>query len=487
MKRRKIENAAEDFYSRKITPKTKRYKALSSKYYFLKRKYERLDKVPNVKLSAYAKKLQHALPPLIYRLVSSQVKNFGKSAYGRRWSEEDKNMALQLYLSSSRAYNTLQKFFHLPTRRTIQKSISGINICPGFISPVFEALKHMALNMKDHDKLCTISFDEMKIKRSLAYYANHDQVIGFENCSMKESPKLATHALTFMVRGICKKWKQVFGIFFSRNAASSEDLKSLVEEAVERLHNCGLNPQCVICDMGPSNQRLYSTELAITEDKPFFSVNGKKIYALYDPPHLLKCLRNNFANYNVRFYQTKTADWNHIVQLYNFDEKQPLHVVKKLTKKHVELNGLLKMSVRRAAQVLSHSVASAMYYMVSLNGLPNQARDTAEFCSISNDLFDSVNSRQFMDKNNPLRSAVTKTSIHFKKWEEFRAFISSIKFETKGKDVAFPSLKGWQITLAAFQEMIPDLLNQIPFALMNRFNQDPLENYFSMVSFSLLS
>ena len=78
----------------------------------------------------------------------------------------------------------------------------------------------------------------------------------------------------------------------------------------------------------------------------------------------------------------------------------------------------------------------------------------------------------------PLRCAVKKDNVHLKKWEEFHSFIKTIQFETGEKRINFPSLKGWRITFSCFQQMIPELLKEIPFVLMNRFNQDALENHF---------
>ena len=387
MKRVKLHGAK---IRRNVTPKTKRFKIMSSKYHFLKRRFE--SKIQTSKknpLKDCLKPAEKALPSVVYRFLNSQLENYGKSAYGRRWTAEEKRMALQIFLSGPKAYGTLTKFFTLPHKRTLQNSLSRISIKPGFLVPVLSALQRMSSSMQPRDKLCSVMFDEMKIKPGLAYYSKYDQIIGYDTCSKSPSTKIATHALVFMVRGIAKEWKQVFGIFFSTDTASSAELNYLVCDAVATLQNCEMNPQCIICDMGSSNQRLFSSELGITEDKPYFFVNEKKIFAMFDPPHLLKCLRNNFYNYKCHFSANKTADWEHIRKLYEMDVKQPHRVVKKLTPDHIKVYGLNKMCVRRAAQVFSHSVASALDLMSYLGAIEAGVKDTEMLCSIVNDLFDS--------------------------------------------------------------------------------------------------
>ena len=137
------------------------------------------------------------------------------------------------------------------------------------------------------------------------------------------------------------------------------------------------------------------------------------------------------------------------------------------------------MSVRRAAQVFSHSAASALDLMSHLGRTEAGAKDTAIFCSTVNDMFDSLNSLQLMNDTVPLRSAVTKNSNHLSKWAEYRTFLKSITFETE--KITIPCLKDWQITLSAMQQLVPYLLYQLFSVMMNRFSQDALKNLFSLV------
>lgn len=259
--------------------------------------------------------------------------------------------------------------------------------------------------------------------------------------------------------------------FFSTNTISATILKSLVNDAVKKIVSCGLNPICLVCDMGSNNQDLVR-KLNVSEEQPYFKVDDQKVFFVHDPPHLLKCMRNNFKKYNVNFYSHKLASWHHIESLYEFDSKQTHRLVPKLTYKHVHVDGLKKMNVALAAQVLSNSVAAGLDTLSTLKYLPSEASFTADFCSKMNDLFESVNSRVLRHKSRPLLSACTKQSVHLNHWKANIKFIKSIKFATGNKVIHFPSLTGWIITLSAFSQTIPLLLESVPFILMSRFTQD---------------
>lgn len=42
-------------------------------------------------------------------------------------------------------------------------------------------------------------------------------------------------------------------------------------------------------------------KLNVTEDEPYFPhpVTGQPVFVLFDLPHLIKCLRNNFMSYDI--------------------------------------------------------------------------------------------------------------------------------------------------------------------------------------------
>ena len=59
--------------------------------------------------------------------------------------------------------------------------------------------------------------------------------------------------------------------------------------------------KAVICDQGPNNQKCMSKFANISIEKPFFTIDTYKIYVTFDPPHLLKNIRNHFKKQNFIF------------------------------------------------------------------------------------------------------------------------------------------------------------------------------------------
>ena len=104
-----------------------------------------------------------------------------------------------------------------------------------------------------------------------------------------------------------------------------------------------------------------------------FDIDGEEIIPIYDPPHLLKGIRNNLYTKDVTFTMDGTtyrASWDHIVAMYEHGKKNEefeLRTLVKLNDNHINIERN-KMKVANAAQVFSHKVASIMK-LVSDNGM----------------------------------------------------------------------------------------------------------------------
>ena len=211
---------------------------------------------------------------------------------------------------------------------------------------------------------------------------------------------------------------------------------------------------------------------------------GKKIIYLFDPPHLIKAIRNNLLKYHFHF-GGKVAKWNDIVTIFEKDRTLSIRCCPKLTKKHINLNGFTKMKVKYATQVLSHSVSATILLHVSLGALPSTATGSAEFIAVMDKLFDSLNSSSL---NGPKlhRRAVTKNSIHHQFFKEMIEFIQSIKVVSPAtqEDVTnyLKCLDGFCITINGVQSLWAMLSQEnFQFLLTRRLNQDPLENFFGSI------
>ena len=161
-----------------------------------------------------------------------------------------------------------------------------------------------------------LAFDEMKIKEDLVYDKNTGQLIGFTNIGDVDNqllqleqmckneiplPKLATHMLTFMVRGLLSSLNFPYASF-PCSSLGGDQLYSIVWGAVRRLEACGFRVVAFTCDGASCNRnffRLCSSDAGGVESgnetspiayKTFnpYSDDGRSIFFISDPPHQLE-------------------------------------------------------------------------------------------------------------------------------------------------------------------------------------------------------
>ena len=151
----------------------------------------------------------------------------------------------------------------------------------------------------------------------------------------------------------------------------------------------------LVCDQGSNNRSFLQQLERVSITKPYTEHNGKKIFIFYDPPHLLKNVRNNLKKADLQVGDNMVS-WQHIVDFYNFDKMQVIQMAPKLKDKHIELPPFASMQVNLAAQVLSHSVAAGISTLVVLKQLNEDAKYTAQFIEHFDVLFNCFNSRNLM-------------------------------------------------------------------------------------------
>ena len=111
---------------------------------------------------------------------------------------------------------------------------------------------------------------------------------------------IANHAIVFMIRGLASKCKQPIGYFLSSGAIRAKTLQSLTRSCISKVTETGLNVVALVCDQG-SNKRSFIQHLEkVTIDRPYLMYENRKIFVFYDPPHLLKNVRNNLKKADLR-------------------------------------------------------------------------------------------------------------------------------------------------------------------------------------------
>lgn len=98
-----------------------------------------------------------------YNFLLSQVKNQKKKIHGRRYSNDDKILALSIYKQSPKGYKYLSSLFALPSVKTIMSLLRKVPFGPGINNHIIEHLKQIVDKLIPMDRYCVLMFDEMAL------------------------------------------------------------------------------------------------------------------------------------------------------------------------------------------------------------------------------------------------------------------------------------------------------------------------------------
>jgi hypothetical protein len=221
-------------------------------------------------------------------------------------------------------------------------------------------------------------------------------------------------------------------------------------------------------------------------EKPFFFYYTNKIYALYDVPHLIKCLRNIWRDHDlIQTGEDTIVSWNDVVRFFKLEQEAGTTGVRaapKLSDKHLNLGPFAKMSVKLAKQVFSHSVKAGMVASSMSGNLKGETvMETAMFIGRVNDIFDSLNSRHPNDTTphrQPLRDTPYNKPAECLKQAQKWIPIWSLA----NKKPNPPTFSGLQQSINTILLLWDDLkVEGMKYLLTTRLNQDPNENSFAVM------
>ncbi|XP_035824336.1 uncharacterized protein LOC101846722 isoform X1 [Aplysia californica] len=219
----------------------------------------------------------------------------------------------------------------------------NINIRSGICESIMRLFRIKEMQMSTQEKMCAIVFEEMSLKHGIKYDQTNDEVEGFEDFGATGGSKLhADHTLVFMVRGLSTNWKQPIPDVLSRGPTKSAILQSVIHN----IKQIGLTPKIVICDQGTNNRSIMK-RLGVTTAQPFFHLEGLKIFAMFDPPHLIKNIRNNLKR-NRFLFNDRIVSWQFFDKFYDMDSTLPICMAPKLTKRHISMSAFAHLRVSLA-------------------------------------------------------------------------------------------------------------------------------------------
>ena len=461
-------------------------KRQTSKIWKLKKRVKNLKETPlrsrkgKHEKEAILKYFHEHFPERTAKFLSSQIKLQGKDKHGFRYSNSDKELALALYYQSPKCYRTLRKLFHLPSKQTLLNWTKFIDVQPGISDFIMNVLAIKAKAMNESEKNCVLLMDEVSLKPGYQYDIRNDIIDGFVDYGhLCRKNRGANRALVFMIRGLKSCIKQTIGYFFSQNACPAGNLKSLLLSVIDKVNGSGFRVRAVIGDVGSSNSSMVFSKMNLNENEPFFHHGDRKVYFIFDPPHLLKCTRNNLHNHDF-IINGGVISWQYMKMFYLKDSRLKIKMAPKLTDRHIMLPAFSKMKVKLASQVFSRSVYVAMLTQINTHQLTIEALPTADFIRKMNDLFDCFNGKKVCHPN-PYKRALSDKTPHVEYLNEIVSFIRSWNIGNISNEM-FKFNKGWIFSIHSLLMLWDDLKQEgFKFLPTRQLNQDPLENYFGKV------
>ena len=416
---------------------------------------------------------------------------------------------------SPAAYRELQDSgaLILPSERVLRHYKNYFKPKAGINPENNEALREKAISLTGIQRYVVVVMDEMKIQSNLVFDKHSGDLIGFVDlgdpmtnyASLGDEDIMATHALAFLVRGMCSDLKHIIAYYFTENVTSYQLMSVFwkvvgVLELSINLWVCG-----AVNDGASPNRKFFDLHAKFVKDlecdvvykvQNIFAMT-RFIYFFADSCHLIKTARN--CLYNSGSGSQSRLMWNHgqyllfkhIADLFYSDQEFALHTLPKLSLDHIVLTSYSKMKVKLATQVLSRSVAIALE-----ESGKEDVTGTAQFCRMMNDFFDCTNVRSLTEhvrkRNHFIKPYVTADDERFA-WLKnvFLKYLDDWKESTMQREgeysaddrgkmfLSLQTYRGLKISIFSHIEAIQFLLSEgFQYGLSERFMQDVLEDYF---------
>ena len=150
--------------------------------------------------------------------------------------------------------------------------------------------------MKDEERLCCLTLDEMSLTSKLEYDAGSDSVYG--NVTLPKYSGIATHALVSMLGGITTRWKQTVAYYYTSNSTDGTVFKDIILDIIKRATDIGLHVEAVASDKGSSNRAMWRSfgivcgPLCQTVNRIMHPQDPERyLYFLVDVPHVFKNIK----------------------------------------------------------------------------------------------------------------------------------------------------------------------------------------------------
>ena len=242
-----------------------------------------------------------------------------KNSKSMKWHPLFIKWSLYLRHLSGKSYELLRNSgcIRLPSQSTLRDYTHYINTTIGFSSEVDKDLLDVAFLSNGLNKYIVLIMDEVHIKNDLVYDKHQGCLIGFSNLGDTNNQllqfesalsgeeqyqqSLAQSMLVLMVRGLFFKLNYPYAQF-ACSSLTGDLMFDPIWEAICRLERLGFSVLALCCDGASPNRRLWTLhndkDEIVHKVLNVFADDGRYLYFISDPPHLLKTIRNSWSSKN---------------------------------------------------------------------------------------------------------------------------------------------------------------------------------------------
>ena len=355
----------------------------------------------------------------------------------RQWSREEIAEALVDRCISSKSYKwrrSKRGKHALPGISTLRRYIRNFRCEEGLLMGSLDVLRQKldacaSAREKELTKLVVIAFDEMKLRECYSYDPREQQV---------RPPAKFLHLAS--VRGLAMPFKQP--IWTGLDKPMTDET---LDEIIMALEEAGFHVCLTVCNQGGKNIGFMNAK-GITVDKPWFPNpfdSSRRVYMMYDVPHLMKNCRSHLLDCGYRLPSGETICKADLLKL--LEENQVLRCNWKMTRAHLECSHSMRQRVDLAVQVLSRTTAGM------LERTRSDKPDSVRFIRLLNDFFDVMNSRSKRDDNELKGAYGTALEAQEKVLDEMQEAIVSVR-KIGAKPTAKPDGGTYVCSLSTWRE-----------------------------------
>jgi hypothetical protein len=245
---------------------------------------------------------------------------------GRRYHPQMIRFALSIHCKSPSAYRELRDSgaLILPSERVLRDYKNYFKPGAGITKENIEELKEKTSGFCGIQKYVAVIMDEMKIQENLVFDKTSGELIGFIDlgdplttfANVDEDVPVASHALAFLVRGLCTNLKHVVAYYFTGNVTSFQ-LMPLFWKVVAALETTvKLWVLAAVNDGASPNRKFFALHSklggklpdGLVYKTPNLFCLGRMLFFFADVPHLMKTARN--CLYNSGYGSRSRCMWN---------------------------------------------------------------------------------------------------------------------------------------------------------------------------------